>query len=171
MRRRTFFATAFAAAAFACSAKVHASPDYPAAIREKALLAYLPACTLCHAESDGSDGAVATDFGRTLWVLGMRGRNVPSLEIALDKVRARKWDADGDGVDDIAELVGSTDPSGPALSNFPAAEHGCAVGLRRGAPAFFGSTASVAFFAGAFAASRLRRRRDTRLPSQFRRPV
>lgn len=169
MQRFAIFSLALAFAATFSAGEARASAEYPAAIRDKAQLMYTPACTLCHAEIDGSDGVIATDFARTLWALGMRGRSVLSLEIALDKVRARRWDTDGDGVTDIDELIASRDPSGPALSNDPGPEHGCSIASLDGLGAR-DIVAPYALFAATFVASRLRRRRATRSPSQFRRP-
>jgi hypothetical protein len=170
MHRTTLFTLQLALATFFIAEVARASADYPAAIQMKAILTYTPDCTLCHANADGSDGMVATDFARTLWALGMRGRgDVDSLNRALDKVRARQWDTDGDGISDVDELVGSTDPSGPALSRFPAPEHGCTIGDVSGARAPRGNHGAAFIAVSAFLASRFRRRSDTRSPSQYRR--
>jgi len=169
MHRTTLIAFHLALAAVTVGKVAGASADYPAAIQMKAILTYTPKCTLCHANIDGSDGKVATDFGRTLWALGMRGSDVGSLQSALDKDRARQWDTDGDGVTDVNELIGASDPSGPALSQFPPPEHGCAIGNVGTSRRAHGNRWAAFVVVGVFLTSHFRRRRDTRSPSQYRR--
>jgi len=169
MHRTTLIALHLALATVFVGKVARASADYPAAIQMKAILTYTPKCTLCHANEDGSDGKVATDFARTLWALGMRGSDLGSLERALDKDRARQWDTDGDGVSDVDELIGGSDPSGSALSQFPPPEHGCTIGNIGATRAVHGNHWPAFVVVGAFLASRFRRRRDTSSPSQYRR--
>lgn len=105
-----------------------ASENYPAVIRATISSNQALPCTLCHALADGGDGAVATEFGRHMLDFGMKGDDPPSLERALRRNAARRWDSDGDGVPDVEELVYGTDPSSLALSSSPPLMHGCSVG-------------------------------------------
>lgn len=115
---RSLFALAFAASTVAVTGRANASSDYPSVIEQKWGLKQLPVrgqgCMLCHHDDVGGVGTATQLFGVTVRRLGAQKANAPSLRTALDGVRTRMTNSDGDPVSDYVEIaVDGTNPNDP----------------------------------------------------------
>ncbi len=152
-----------------------ASPIFPVEVQSHLGSKSLPACTLCHSTLSGGIGTAITPFGKTVKGSGASAANLGSLDGALDAMKNKHTDGDGDCVGDIDELVAGTDPNsgadnpgacdgGSAVpptgggATAPDPQYGCAAGA--GAPVGPTSFAAAAVL-GAWAWLRRARRRKT----------
>ena len=104
-----------------------ATPGFPGTIRAHLGLSYQPPCTLCHRSVQGG-GPVVTLFGASLLERGLQAGSDSSLTSALDRLVSDGVDSDGDGVEDVDELLAGTDPSSASASRIadkPTLSHGC----------------------------------------------
>jgi hypothetical protein len=104
-----------------------ATPEFPGTIRSHFGLDYQPPCTLCHRSAQGG-GPVVTPFGASLLARGLRAGDDSSLASALDRLVSDGVDSDGDGVEDVDELLAGSDPnsaSASSISDKPTLSHGC----------------------------------------------
>jgi hypothetical protein len=104
-----------------------ATPGFPGTIRSHLGLDYQPPCTLCHRSAQGG-GPVVTLFGGSLLARGLQAGNDSSLQSALDRLVGDGVDSDGDGVQDVDELLAGTDPSSASAASIadkPTVSHGC----------------------------------------------
>jgi hypothetical protein len=137
MRRRRWSALVVGAAVILRSGATAASPEFPEVIRSHEILAYTPACTLCHASENGGAGTAVKPFARSAIERGLRGADDDSLRAALDAMRRDRVDSDGDGMADIDELVWGTDPNVPDVPRgevTPTPTYGCSLAPSRGGP-------------------------------------
>jgi len=126
-----------------------ASQPYSEEVRAALDLSYTPACTLCHgAGADAGTWLVDTAFGKSMLVRGLRpatqteressftmdgGTLSPSLVTALERMRSDGVDSDGDGAEDLDELVWKSDPNtydGLRPNPTPQVSYGCQVSHR-----------------------------------------
>jgi len=117
-----------------------ATPRLPAAVRDDLSLSYTPACSLCHIRGNTGAGTQITPFALSARSFGFDG-NQRDLATALVDMRAAHTDSDGDGVDDIDELIAGTDPNvyGPVpFSTQVDPSYGCSTGGVAGALALAG---------------------------------
>jgi hypothetical protein len=119
LKRLVFAITALAAGL------AHGSSVYPPEIRAHLSLSYTPACTLRHNTPSGGFGTVTTPFGRSMMSRGLVAQNIASLDTALDALAAEHTDSDGDGVSDIDELKGGSDPNVSGGGSVPPPTYGC----------------------------------------------
>jgi hypothetical protein len=102
-------ALALAGALLAPSA-AHASAIFPSEVQAHLGLKSVPACTLCHQTLSGGTGTATRPFGVTARANGAVAGSVSALDGALDAMKSKNTDSDGDCVGDIAELIAGTDP-------------------------------------------------------------
>src|SRR6188508_618386 len=89
-----------------------ASQTYPATLKAMLNLKAEPKCTLCHANDLGGVNTVVTKFGKALMARGASGSsNARALSKALNSEQDDPVDSDGDGVDDLHELLDGSDPN------------------------------------------------------------
>ncbi len=122
-----------------------ASPEYPFAIENYLGSVHTYDCALCHASATCGCPTVVTPFGLSLVAFGAKGRDIGSLNDALDASRAREWDSDGDGLSDVSELLLGSDPNTAALDGVSPPRHGCSLHPARSSldPVAFASFAAL----------------------------
>ena len=92
----------------------HASDTFPERIELKTGATLPPqphSCLLCHRTEDGGKSTVTKPFGLTMIDLGVQSGSRASVDGALVKLADEKLDSDGDGLDDLAELLAGRDPN------------------------------------------------------------
>jgi len=126
-----------------------ASQPYTEEVRAALELSYTPACTLCHrAGADAGDWIADTPFGKSMVARGLLsatqaeressftidgGALDPTLVTALQRMRSDGVDSDGDGAEDVDELVWKSDPNtydGLKPNSTPQVNYGCQVSRR-----------------------------------------
>jgi hypothetical protein len=112
-----------------------ASPSFPAELERALDLACAPVCTTCHSLPEGGFGTARTPFALAMQDAGLEARRTERIAPALEELRALESDVDGDGAQDIDELVALDDPNsaGTPLKCTPAdgvESGGCALGSR-----------------------------------------
>jgi hypothetical protein len=88
-----------------------ASPTFPAAIQEHLDLACKPDCTNCHTRPQGGLGTARQPFGLAMQRAGLTAGQPSKIAGALDRLEQESSDVDGDGTNDIEELIGQTSPN------------------------------------------------------------
>jgi hypothetical protein len=119
---------ALASSLLLAAAPARAKSDFPVLVKNHLRLSYAPPCSVCHAKGNTGSGTVTTPFGWSMRAQGLTADNGQSVGKALDALASAKTDSDGDGVDDIDELVASDDPNSPgpvALANEEQPGYGC----------------------------------------------
>ena len=135
-----------------------ATPNFPGAIDRDLQLSAPPACTICHATSEGGAGTVVKPFGKYLVSRGLAPFDENSLAGALAAAAGERHDSDGDGLDDIDALKQGLDPNGRAAvaTKLEDPSFGCSAAGDGGE----GSTLLLALVIGLrLAAARMSRRR------------
>ena len=128
--KRLLLAAPFALVTILAASRAHASPGFPAVLRDEWQLSYTPDCTLCHASESGGRGTVVTYFGQQMEALGVVAQSDATLVEALSLDKAQSIDSDGSGTTDYDDLVARRDPnSGPGPSGGGRIRplHGCAM--------------------------------------------
>jgi hypothetical protein len=103
----------------ALASTAEAQPEYPSAIEQHLGLGYTVPCSVCHDKGNTGSGTVTTPFGWAMRGQGLVADDPSSVNAALDALKSAKTDSDGDGADDIAELVAGTDPNSAGSVPFP----------------------------------------------------
>jgi hypothetical protein len=103
-------ALALSTALLFAPAVARASVIFPNEVESHLGLKSAPACTLCHENLSGGIGTAIKPFGVTVRANGAVAGSISSLDGALDAMKNKSTDSDGDCVGDIAELVAGTDP-------------------------------------------------------------
>jgi hypothetical protein len=111
----------------------HAVERFPPAITRALQLTYEPPCSLCHLKANIDVVTVGTPFALSMRARGMTSGNVNEMTAALNALKTDRVDDDGDGVDDVDELIAGTDPNTPASSTLrdrTDPSYGCGGGSR-----------------------------------------
>jgi hypothetical protein len=122
------FASWLAVAGLAFTGPAQASQTYPEALQERAALACVPQCTLCHSTNTGGPGMVTQPFGVSMVAAGLTGGGLATnLDAPLAQLSTEAKDSDMDGKPDSAELAAGDDPNdslgGALCGDFPT--YGC----------------------------------------------
>jgi hypothetical protein len=90
------------------------------------MLSYTPPCRLCHIQGTTGAGSVQTPFGISMLARGLT-QDESTLIPALTAMDTQKVDSDGDGVDDITEILEDRDPNTPLPASLSsgAPTYGC----------------------------------------------
>jgi hypothetical protein len=117
-------AVAFVACAAFGAGNAAADPALPAFLDGYVKMKCTPDCTLCHNDDTGgynnlrsaiNDGKTVNGFGYVLENdFNLSPVSQSTWGPAVDADRAKNSDIDGDGVDDIQELMDGTDPNDPS---------------------------------------------------------
>jgi hypothetical protein len=95
-----------------------ASEEYPSIVAAQLSLPYVPACSLCHVGGKTGAGTARTPFGWSMRARGLKSGDVALVAPALDALQRDRVDSDGDGVEDVRELLAGTDPNVAGGSSF-----------------------------------------------------
>jgi hypothetical protein len=131
-----------------------ATPTFPNAVQRDLSLTYSPPCSLCHVGGNTSASAVQTPFAKSMKARGLLAYDEATLQAALDQMTRDRVDSDHDGVSDVDELRGGTDPN--LGSGEEPVTYGCTASGARSGPGGFGiGSMAMGLFLAVF---RLRRR-------------
>jgi hypothetical protein len=144
--------------------RAQAEPDFPAGIQNAAGIPCAPPCTLCHTETPGSALTATRAFARSLLATGkLVGGQPQSLRDAVQVLRDKHVDSDGDGVPDTDELAAGSDPSDAGRSaGICGPVYGCGARLARAPAPAFGGAGLLAVALGVLLLARVRRARVRR---------
>ncbi len=134
-----------------------ASQTYPAAVQEALDTPCPPPCTVCHTTPTGGLGQL-TKFGENL---KLQGPLPPSSPDFVDDALAslEQTDSDGDGTNDIDELIADQNPAVAGDTPYCVLTYGCGARVEpRGELRVEAALAGALVAAGLFWAGRRRRR-------------
>jgi hypothetical protein len=146
---------AVAAFVMLCAASARASENYPETLEQALDTPCPPDCTTCHTRPSGGLLTANTPVGISMRRAGLKGDDTGTLLDAIATLEAEGTDSDMDGVPDVEEMHGGTDPNA-AAGNLecwqPDLDENCALagralGERRGSPAMLAVWLTVAAFA------------------------
>ena len=118
-----------------------------------------PPCTVCHETLNGGSGTVTKPFAFSMIDEGLEGEDIPLVAPAIEALRVKQIDSDGDGVGDIAELASGRDPNLAGEGDLCGPQYGCGAHLAADPAVDLHALALALVVAGALGA-RVRRRRN-----------
>jgi hypothetical protein len=149
-------ALGFATAAVGIQANALASTTFPAEVQELYSTANPPSCLVCHLTLAGGS---RNSFGDAVHTAGGGTDMIKTdLSKALKALADAHTDTDGDGTEDVEELMRGTNPSDRTDAVLGVAEYGC-IGSVAGHRPFRHGLAAIAGLLTAVALWHTRRRR------------
>jgi hypothetical protein len=109
---RALSGAALLLAASLLSPDVHASPSFPAALRDAVKMSCAPPCTVCHTVPEGGSGTGTKPFAVSMVTKGkLSPKQSETVAPAVQALLDNNTDSNGDGIGDIDQLKKGFDPN------------------------------------------------------------